>query len=270
MTRVNVDAMALVDARFDRLAMLLGLTDGDHARGRILRLWISCVLQSSHVAGRWLVESVFGASGPEALVSSDLAKWASDDHQTLYIRGTTGRIEWYERLRSQSSHAGKVRALGANRSAGQFTSHVDGAQTSALALAPTLPLALALARSKTPKVPTGDPGPNTKQAKRKPSDATPGEIESVRNVLAKLTEHNGINYSRSAEHTRLIVAQLRNGVTEHDLRKVVAYCAMKTFPPDKPELRMYLRPETLFGPRTIDRYLDPARAWFNTLSEDKP
>lgn len=270
MTRVNVDAMALVDARFDRLAILLGLADGDHARGRILRLWVSCVLQSSHVAGRWLVESVFGAAGPEALVMSDLASWASEDHQTLYIRGTLGRIEWYERLRSQSAQAGKVRALGASRVAGQFASHKDGAQTSPLTLALPLAPALALARSQTPKVPTANPDQKPKRAKLKSGDATESELETVRTVLAKLGEHNGINYTASAEHTRLIVAQLRNGVTEHDLRKIVAYCATKSFPPDKPELRLYLRPETLFGPRTIERYLDPARAWFNTLAEDTP
>lgn len=98
--------------------------------------------------------------------------------------------------------------------------------------------------------------------KRRPSDPTPAELASVRTVLDKLSTRNGVRYSGTGEHTRLIVSQLREGVTEMDLRAVIGYCAFELDWAEKPEMAKYLRPETLFGPKTIARYLDPARTWF--------
>lgn len=93
-------------------------------------------------------------------------------------------------------------------------------------------------------------------------------------VLDKLSARNGVRYSGSAEHVRLIVAQFRNGLTEADLRKVIGYCADELEWQDKPGMAIYLRPETLFGPKTITKYLDPARAWFEknrlVLDEEHP
>jgi uncharacterized phage protein (TIGR02220 family) len=99
--------------------------------------------------------------------------------------------------------------------------------------------------------------------KSKPSDATAPERASVRLLLDKLGSHTDTQYSGASEHTRLIVARLRDGITEWDLRCVIGYCAHPTGLgwTEKPELVQYLRPETLFGPRTISKYLDPARAW---------
>lgn len=100
--------------------------------------------------------------------------------------------------------------------------------------------------------------------RRRPEvDATQDELAAVRLLLDKLGDWNGIKYEGSKAHTRLIVNQLRAGRTVLDLRKVVGYCADPSGmgKADDEKQRKYLRPETLFGPETIERYLDAARAW---------
>jgi uncharacterized phage protein (TIGR02220 family) len=104
----------------------------------------------------------------------------------------------------------------------------------------------------------------------KPSQYEPQELESAIRILAKLTAQNGIAYTGTKEHVRLIVAQLRNGITEMEMRAIIGYCAVRKGWKDDPEFVEYLRPETLFGPRNISKYLDPARQWFASLQDDKP
>lgn len=95
--------------------------------------------------------------------------------------------------------------------------------------------------------------------KRKSDDVTEAELASVRIVLEKLGAQNGVAYTNSPAHIRLIVGRLREGATELDLRAIVGFCASNW--KGKPEMAEYLRPETLFGPKTITKYLDPARSW---------
>ena len=104
---------------------------------------------------------------------------------------------------------------------------------------------------------------NKARKAKKPFDHTEAEAASVRLLLDKLGQHTGTQYSGADEHVRLIVGRLRDGVTEWDLRCVIGYCAHPTGLgwTDKPDLSKYLRPETLFGPRTISKYLDAARSW---------
>ena len=78
-------------------------------------------------------------------------------------------------------------------------------------------------------------------------------------VLERLSSASGVAYRGSPPHVRLILARLREGVSELELRAVVRYCDDQW--QRKPEMRQYLRPETLFGTEKIHQYLDPARAW---------
>jgi uncharacterized phage protein (TIGR02220 family) len=86
--------------------------------------------------------------------------------------------------------------------------------------------------------------------------------------MRALSKHSGIAYRGSEAHVALILGRLRAGASELELRKVAWYCAAKLGWKDKPEMRSYLRPETLFGPKSIERYLDAAvsayRAEFKT------
>lgn len=85
-------------------------------------------------------------------------------------------------------------------------------------------------------------------------------------VLAKLSETTHIEYRGADKHVGLILARYSDGLDELDLRKVIAYVARPK--PEglgwagDPNMQHYLRPETLFGPQTIERYLDAARSWF--------
>lgn len=103
--------------------------------------------------------------------------------------------------------------------------------------------------------------------KPKPSaDPTPEERATCETVLAKLSARNGVAYRGSPEHLRLITARLRSGCTEADLRKVIHYAASARDDgglgwAEDESMRAWLRPETLFGPKTIAKYLDPAVAW---------
>jgi uncharacterized phage protein (TIGR02220 family) len=80
-------------------------------------------------------------------------------------------------------------------------------------------------------------------------------------VLGKLSERSGVGYRGSDKHRGLILDRLRSGITERDLRAVIAYCAEEKGWQGDPKWAQFLRPETLFGPETIERYLDPARTW---------
>lgn len=80
-------------------------------------------------------------------------------------------------------------------------------------------------------------------------------------VLAKLTERSRVRYTGCDDHVALIAHHLRRGVTEHELRGVIAYCADELEWLDDPKMHRHLKPETLFGPKTLSRYLDPSRTY---------
>jgi len=112
--------------------------------------------------------------------------------------------------------------------------------------------------------------PAVKRTKAKAkSGLTPDELEIAQRVLGKITERTGVGYGRDKNHLALIAARLRDGVSERDLRAVIAYCwdesglgwRSKTIGESGEAMAQYLRPETLFGPKKISQYLPPARAW---------
>ena len=115
---------------------------------------------------------------------------------------------------------------------------------------------------------TGDIGRRRARQPKKPNWSE-AERASAKVVLEKLSAQNRVNYTGTDEHIRLIVNQLRAGRSEMDLRAVIGYCAVELDWKSKPEMAAYLRPETLFGPKTIARYLDPALTWFKALPEDR-
>lgn len=84
------------------------------------------------------------------------------------------------------------------------------------------------------------------------------EMEAIQRVLAKLAEVTKEPYGGALEHQRLVLNRMRDGVHELELRAIIAFVADEW--ESKPELASYLRPETLFGPRGIHRYLPKARA----------
>jgi uncharacterized phage protein (TIGR02220 family) len=263
---VRIEGEAFGDERYDDLAEAAGLIDADHARGKMLRIWRQCTIEQTETLMGSTIARILGPNGVEALVVSRLGeRIGGKNSDKIRIKGTAGRIEWLAKLRDN----GKFGKLGGRpkRNPHGFADETPPAPAPAPA-----PVQI---RDQTPIVPRGDVKPTSgplvkpsRKRKAKPHEPTPDELASVRVVLDRLTAKNGVRYSGSAEHTRLVVNQLRAGVTEMDLRAVVGYCAdainNRGWANDD-KMRGYLRPETLFGPQTISRYLDAARTWFDTL-----
>jgi uncharacterized phage protein (TIGR02220 family) len=86
---------------------------------------------------------------------------------------------------------------------------------------------------------------------------TTEEKERALRVLQKLTEKNGIKYRGGLAHIHLLACRMRDGVTEGELRAVIALQWAKWH--KDPAMGQWMRPETLFGPTAIHRYLDEAR-----------
>jgi len=78
-------------------------------------------------------------------------------------------------------------------------------------------------------------------------------------VLHSLSRYNGVSYSGTLKHCSLICARLDEGLSALELRKVAWYCAVVLGWKSDAKMFPYLRPETLYGPETISRYLDAAR-----------
>lgn len=108
------------------------------------------------------------------------------------------------------------------------------------------------------EVATALPAPPPKKPKARV--ISPEHREIAMRVLGKLTQRSHVAY-RSEKHVALIVRQLEAGVTEDELRRVIAYCAEKLEWQDDPKMHQFLRPKTLFGPEKIHDYIDEAREY---------
>ena len=108
------------------------------------------------------------------------------------------------------------------------------------------------------------------KAKPKPRKAYVGktytktEIDIARRVLNKINEHAGTNLhlvrsGTPTNHVKAIVARLRKGGTEHEMR-LVAWHKGHEFSQDDSIGRDYAKPSTLFIDCHWDDYLDAAEA----------
>jgi hypothetical protein len=102
---VRIEDEAFSDERYDDLAEHAGLTDADHARGKMARLWRQCTIEQRHTLPRSTVRRILGERGVEALVRARLGDVSDDDH--VRIRGTKGRIEWLKKLRDNGKFGRK-------------------------------------------------------------------------------------------------------------------------------------------------------------------
>lgn len=101
---VRVEDEAFSDRRYERLAMEAGLTDADHARGKMAVLWRQCTIERRYQLDPQDVIAVLGERGVEALVASRLGEVVGDQ---IRICGTRGRIEWRDKLRKNGLKGGR-------------------------------------------------------------------------------------------------------------------------------------------------------------------
>lgn len=104
MPSVRTEDDAFGDIRYELLATAAGLADADHARGKMQRLWRQCTAEGTYVLGDADVINVLGVRGADAIISARLGVRVKNG---IRIRGTRGRIEWLEKLRSNGRKGGR-------------------------------------------------------------------------------------------------------------------------------------------------------------------
>lgn len=261
MTAVRIEPDAFGDPRIEYLGKLAGYSAYE-ALGRLAHLWRYCTQRQLYIAPHAVIEAIIGAPA-ETLVRAGLGEPTSDG---VRVRGTEGRIEWLAKLRANSKAGGEANRIRLEAKREPIGSYLDSqmdSQEGAKAEPEPSPLSLTPALINSP---FGKPPKKGRPKKAKPGELSEAERESARVVLAKLGLRNGVRYAGSPAHVQLIADRLRDGYTELDLRKVIGYCAEQWRGNEK--MAGYLRPETLFGPTTITRYIDAARAWFDSLPKE--
>lgn len=268
--RVNVDGEAIGDPRFKRLGRYLKI-DWREALGRCFCLWLVAYERRTAIFSMEDVDIIAERDGfAKAMLRAELAT-AEPGNDALHLAGVDKRIEFLQR-QTELGRAGGLAKARRVASEGQANATANAKRTLKrpsslpLTLAPDLPPDPALAPDQTliRERDVGIPAPPPSAAPRvkaKSAKMTAEEQATVAIVMQRLSERSGISYRGSEKHALLIVRLLRQGLTEWDLRRVIGYCAVSLQWETKPEMRKYLRPETLFGPQTIEKYLDAARTW---------
>jgi uncharacterized phage protein (TIGR02220 family) len=277
--RVNVDSMAFSDPRFRRLGARLHCS-WHEALGRCLPIWAAAYTARSPLMERDDIDAIAERPGfADALIASGLARL---EELQVWVCGVFDRCQWLidQDAKREMAMAAKRKKAGLPKverpvGASRGTSRGMVPEQSSGMVPGDVPREGPYSPAPTPALTlTPDPDPALDQnrdlsasqtsrgsRKRGKQTETPEELATVRMLLDKLSERSGVNYRGSVKHTSLIVARLRQGVSAWDMRRVIGYCAEKLEWQTKPNMQPYLRPETLFGPETIERYLDQARAW---------
>jgi uncharacterized phage protein (TIGR02220 family) len=286
MARMSIDDMVQRDPRVTLLAAALGWSRRETLGCLVGEVWPICYDQRSWLVSERVIDAAAGHAGfAAALIECELA--TRDRSGKVQIRGAKERISYLEN-KSRSGRQGGLRSAESRNKDTKQTSSTAGSTPQAPRNPPVPdPASVSApdpASSPVPEDPEknsarpsggGSPGlPGLKRAiakgrKIKPNAPTPAETRLARVVLEKLGGQNGVQYTGTTEHIRLIVARLREGIPETDLRAVIGYCSVYLDWSSKPEMEPFLRPETLFGPKTISKYLDAARRWMQSLPEDK-
>lgn len=274
MARVNIDGKLWQDPRARKVGRLLGWSLREVV-GTLAAVWNVAYDSKCDELDVEDVDTAAEHDGFAAvLVASRMASVVSPER--IRLRGVQERIAYLLKQADLGRRGGLAKAA-----AGQSDAKPSPSERQALAkppsslpLAPDIPLAhdLDLPPKAPPKLEVVKP-PEAQRTKRQNARSkafrdtlADHERQSVDVILGKLSDRSAVQYRGSEEHQRLIVSRLRSGLTEMDLRAVIAYCA-EPRPSgglgwqDNAELKQYLRPETLFGPKTIEKYLDAARTW---------
>jgi hypothetical protein len=278
------------DPDFQLLARALGLDRPADAIGRFAHLEHHCLTRQTTVVTKRMADLIMGEGGAEALVALGLA---SEVEGGIELGGRTAeKVQQWIGVRDRARAGGHARheqakESGSRSPTGRFRSDADNdsSQTPAddqQTGQPETSESTSLNQHSSSASPSASASPRPEAEKNPPlppkggrarkagkGQLTPEERELGLRILAAMTERNGVPYQGSEPHLKLIAGRMRDGVSYRDLRSVVAYCWHKTglgwgdrVDGKGEPMRRNMRPETLFGPEGIHRYLDPARDWF--------
>ena len=232
MARINVEAGALHDVRFRKLALRLQLADGDHARGKMEHVWFECLNRETYSLPIEDVALALGRADPDAvadaLVDCDLAERIQPGW--LRIRGTAGRIEWLAGKRLAAVAGGKARAKQAKRQA-------NGTFAPASDQPPDQP-PTSQASQPDSSQPTSPPAPATYSCSKDRETASPVAVPRARRAGVKQIRYKGDDvilgkipwleegighFGNVSARTRTLLARIaddrKHGVSESVLRE---------------------------------------------------
>lgn len=256
---MSIDDMVGRDSRIKRLALLCSWSHRETVGCLVMDVWPIAYDRLSATVDPRDVDAAAGREGfSAAMVEVGLATTVKSG---IRLAGAAERIEYLLERRKTGQRGGlaRVAKLKLSSSSAQARREAELNHPTVPDPSPSVsPSPSAVPDLQIPpKPPQGGVSP---PVRRKPSDKlamTSAEEASVNGILKRLSERSGVAYRGAVEHKRLILNQLRRGLTEEDLRKVLWFKANEW---SSTEMAQYLRPETLFGPKTIERYLDAARS----------
>lgn len=245
MARMSIDDKFLRDPRVIRLAQRMGWSRRETI-GALLDVYAVAYDRERDTLPPIDVDTAAERPGfSDAMFEVDLAE---QDRRGVRIKGAKERIRYLDH-KSEAGRLGGLKSAETRRNRSKQNRSNPQAPGNPLPL-PLVPDLLLLP----------DPVPEEEKkapAKRSSADPTPAELAIVRITLDRLSHYSGVRYSGARGHVRLIVGRLRDGYTPGELRAVIAMQA-EDWRGD-PKMNTYLRPETLFGSQTIERYIDAAR-----------
>jgi uncharacterized phage protein (TIGR02220 family) len=289
--RINVDGYALRDPRIARLARKLALPR-HQVIGQLIEVWAVCYDRVTDRLSELDIDTAAERDGFAAAMCDPQIELAERHRNgTVRISGAAKRIRYLQGQQERGARGGKRSAE--TRSSKQTLPEPEANQKQTLpeseaGAKPSGSGSFSGSSSSSGSTPDPEKNPLTplaggtdgsalvlteqkprRRSKAKPTDPTAEESAIALRVLAKLTERTGISYRGSPPHIRLIADRLREGVTERELRGIAVYCwsAAGRNWEAKTDMHQYLCPETLFGPRTIHKYLPGAKTF---LAEHYP
>ena len=273
MARVNLDSKVWNDPRVKRLARLCGW-GMPQTVGTLAAVWNVAYEAKSPVVSELDVDTAAERDGFSDLLQHEQVQLASRRDDGLYLCGVEERIRYLLQQAERGRMGGRNRSSNADRSPdGRMTSakQTPSKRQASAKQPPDLPLTLTpdpalaldpdLSQRERESAPSRSSASPTPKSKSKVKGITADEEVKAAEVLLKLSERSGRKYGGSAKHVALVVSRLRAGFTVWDLRRVIGYCAIEMDWENLPKMQPYLRPETLFGPEAMEKYIYAARAW---------
>lgn len=279
---VRIEAGVWDDWRFECLASECGYSLYE-AIGRMAKLWsVACDREVSELPDA-AIKTILGPNGAEAIIASDLGERTEFG---IRLKGSGRFVPLWEgraQRRGSALAGGLARIQSAHRDTqGRIVADTTNIQPATsrepAGDQPATSLSVSVSDSSinNPPNPPSGGSCSVPKVRKKRNRAGPTEQErtDALEVLRVLSLHSGVDYRGSDAHVDLITRQFRKGRTLLDLRKVCWHCAVNLDWKNKPEMQRYLRPETLFGPQSIEKYFDSAltayRKEFGTDDDLKP
>lgn len=200
MASVRLENDAWTDPRYDHLAQLVGLDDGDFARVRCMRVWSYCTDRNESVLSEAVVDVLGKHKGfARAMIEAQLAE---ETKRGIRIKGSKGRIEWLASKRNNASKGGKAKASKRLASARESLEQKASTSSDSVAELPTK-------RLPSDSGSCSVSGSVSDSEKRETGAKAPGEARAARSTKPRVTTWRRFppDYEPTPEHRALAVAE---------------------------------------------------------------